>query len=144
MTVNNSAKPVSVWRSSTGGQTFSWRWHLKARQDNMKLICNEPVKTLSYVNITQTSCSLCLRQMWRHNWNEIRRLPFCWLKTCVQMNPADGTPGTAGASLFQKGERIAHYGDVWPYLFLMIRSSLRSRIEEGRSLIIVKSPGEYF
>jgi len=48
---------------------------------------------------------------------------------------------------FQKGERVAHYGDVWPYLFLVDKGTLTAvkESEEGRSLIIVTlHPGEIF
>ena len=48
---------------------------------------------------------------------------------------------------FHKGERIAHYGAVWPYLFLLEQGTVTAikESEEGRRLIIVTiNPGEIF
>lgn len=48
---------------------------------------------------------------------------------------------------YWKGERIAHYGDIWPYLFLVEKGEVTAVKEspEGRSLVIVSiGPGEIF
>jgi CRP-like cAMP-binding protein len=53
----------------------------------------------------------------------------------------------ASARQYQKGERIAHYGDVWPNLFVVERGEVTAVKEspDGRSLIIVAiHPGEIF
>jgi CRP-like cAMP-binding protein len=47
----------------------------------------------------------------------------------------------------KKEERIAHYGEIWPYLFLVEKGKVTAVKEsaEGRSLIIVSiGPGEIF
>jgi CRP/FNR family transcriptional regulator len=48
---------------------------------------------------------------------------------------------------YKKGERIAHYGDVWPYIFLVGKGKVTAVKEsaEGRILTIVTiGPGEIF
>jgi CRP-like cAMP-binding protein len=48
---------------------------------------------------------------------------------------------------YRNGELIAHYGDIWPYLFLVEAGKVTAVKEsvEGRSLIIVSiGPGEIF
>jgi CRP-like cAMP-binding protein len=48
---------------------------------------------------------------------------------------------------YAKGDAIAHYGDVWPYLFLVEQGAIHALKEsrEGRSLIVVNlGPGELF
>jgi len=48
---------------------------------------------------------------------------------------------------FQKGEFVAHYGEVWPYLLLIENGAidLLRESEEGRSLIVATlGPGEVF
>lgn len=41
---------------------------------------------------------------------------------------------------YQKGEWITHYGDIWPYLFIVEKGAVTSLKEssEGRSLIVVE------
>jgi CRP-like cAMP-binding protein len=51
------------------------------------------------------------------------------------------------SSNYQKGERIAHYGEIWPYIFLVQEGKVTAVKEssEGRSLIIVSiGPDEIF
>ena len=46
-----------------------------------------------------------------------------------------------------KGETITHYGDVWPYLFVVEQGAIHGLKEsrEGRSLIVIElEPGEIF
>jgi CRP/FNR family transcriptional regulator len=48
---------------------------------------------------------------------------------------------------YKKGERIAHYGDIWPYIFLVGEGKVTAVKEsaEGRILTIVTiEPGEIF
>jgi len=48
---------------------------------------------------------------------------------------------------YQKGEWIAHYGTLWPYLFIVAKGRITAvkESEEGRSLIIANIvPGEIF
>jgi CRP/FNR family cyclic AMP-dependent transcriptional regulator len=54
---------------------------------------------------------------------------------------------TAISRLYKKDEWIAHYGQIWPYLFLVEEGKVTAVKEsaEGRSLIIVSiGPGEIF
>ena len=54
---------------------------------------------------------------------------------------------TALSRGYKRGEWIAHYGELWPYLFLVESGKVTAVKEsaEGRSLIIVSiSPGEIF
>ena len=53
----------------------------------------------------------------------------------------------AVARRYQSGERITHYGDTWPYFFILEGGSVTALKEsaEGRSLIVVTiRPGEVF
>ena len=48
---------------------------------------------------------------------------------------------------FIEGEWVAHYGDVWPYLFVIEKGAITARKEssEGRSLLIARfDPGDVF
>lgn len=48
---------------------------------------------------------------------------------------------------YQKGETIAYYGDVWPYLFLVQAGGISGvkESEQGRTLVVITlGPGEVF
>lgn len=48
---------------------------------------------------------------------------------------------------YQKGEWVTHYGDVWPYLFIIEQGSITAMKEspEGRTLLVAQfGPGELF
>jgi CRP-like cAMP-binding protein len=76
--------------------------------------------------------------------------PFAALNPLFQtVPPADLEAMAAGGSLrrYSRGSMLAHAGDIWPYLFVILSGKIRAYKEssEGRSLLIGEmEPGEIF
>jgi CRP-like cAMP-binding protein len=76
-----------------------------------------------------------------------RLLAHCPVFSSLSHDDRERLVREAACHHFQKGEWVAHYGDVWPYLFIIEQGAITAFKEsrEGRTLLVARfEPGEIF